>query len=100
MATIKTIQRTSGKTAYQIAFRFEKKTKWTSLGSSYSLREVETIAKIIDRLVDCERTGEPLDRRTSAWLQEASDDLRVRLEKAGLIEVRRETTLEEVFDAY
>lgn len=100
MATIKTVKRKNGATAYQINWYENGKRRYLSLGSAYSKREVENARVAVERIQHCEESGEPLDRRTQRWLEDASPSMRDRLEAAGLIKVERDITLEELWDAY
>lgn len=99
MATIKTNKRKGGN-AYQIQYTVDGGRRWLSLGSKYRKEDAQEIGRIVDRLVAAYETERPLDRQTAQWLDAASDDLRDRLERAGLISIKRVPTLGEIFRAY
>lgn len=101
MATVKTIKRKSGASAFQIAWygpRGERKS--LSLGSGYSRRTAEDVRDLVERLATAERTGEPLEARTLRRMELLPEDLRERLEAAKLIQVEKPTTLEEIWNGY
>lgn len=100
MASIKKTKRKNGSVSFQIVYSTKGVKGYLSLGSSYSEKEVVQIAVLVDRLVDANVSGCALDRRTSALLGTASADLRERLEKAGLVQFEKRTTLGELFDEY
>ncbi len=99
MATIKAIKRKK-RTAYQIGFTVNGIRSWLSLGSNYGKEDVQEIALVIDKIVASISSGLELESRTKVWLEHAPEDLRERLDKAGLIESTRTPTLGEVIDAY
>ena len=99
MATVKEVKRKRGK-AFQIQYWVRGERKWLSLGSDYEKRAALEIASVVDRLVAAQIAGRPLDQRTERWLELATDDLRDRLERAGLIQIERVPTLGELFDRY
>lgn len=101
MATVKEIRRKSGKSAFQIVYTDSTgKRVYLSLGSSYTRKEAEEASFVVERLLICQTTGAPLDKRTLGWIEGSSEDLRERLERAGLIELEKELTLLEVWDEY
>lgn len=99
MATIKETKRKGG-AAYQIAFMFEGRRRWLSLGSAYTKQDAREIARNVDVIADAITAGRALDRRVEAWLAAIPDDLRDRLARVDLIEARRAATLAELVDAY
>lgn len=101
MATIKTIKRKSGANAFQILWygpRGERRS--LSLGSRYSRRGAEEVRALVERLVDVNATGEPLDRKTLRRLEDIPDDLRDRFAAVDLIEVEKRLTLGELWNEY
>lgn len=100
MATIKRTKRKNGATAYQIGFSLHGRRVWLSLGSAYDRQEAAEIARRVDQLSVSITTGRGIDRRLESWLASTPDDLRRRLERAGLIETTSDPTLVEIFDAY
>ena len=99
MATVKEIKRKRG-SAFQIEFKLSGKRKYLSLGSNYRKSDAQEIANVVDRLVAALATERPVDSRTERWLDNASNDIRERLEHVGLIKIERVPTLGEIFDQY
>ena len=69
---------------FRIRFTLDGKEKEMQLPTA-DKRAAETICGMVERLVEQKKTGEP-DRLLSNWLKEIPDDLRQRLERAGLVE--------------
>lgn len=99
MATVKEIKRKTT-TAYQIEFWQNSKRRYLSLGSKYDAAEAYDVAANVDRITLATELGRPLDRRTALWLEGIPADLQRRLENVGLIEIEKDPTVEEIFDAY
>lgn len=60
----------------------------------------DTICSMVTRLEIQHKTGEP-DRKLSNWLKEIPDDLRQRLERAGLVEVKlKSKTIQDIIDRF
>lgn len=99
MATVKEIQRKKT-VAYQIEFRLNATRQYLSLGSKYDKSDAYEIAANVDRLALALEVGRPVDARTTRWLEGIPTDLQQRLERAGLVEIEKVATLEEIVDAY
>ena len=99
MATVKEIRRKTT-VAYQIEYRLNAKRQYLSLGSKYDKSDANEIAANVDRIALAMEVGRPVDARTTRWLEGIPDDLQQRLERAGLIEIKKAATSEEIFDAY
>ena len=99
MATVKEIVR-KRTTAYQIEYRLNTKRCYLSLGSKYDRSEAYEIAANVDRLTLALEVGRPVDARTTRWLEGIPVDLQERLARAGLVEIEKIATLEEIVDAY
>ena len=69
---------------FRIRFTLDGKEKEMQLPTA-DKKVAETICGMVERLVEQKQTGEP-DRRLSSWLRDIPDDLRRRLERAGLVE--------------
>lgn len=96
MAIVKEIKRKT-RTAFQIEYREGGRRKYLSLGSSYNKRDAQEIARYVDRIVRSRLVGAEVDVRTTSWLSSIPVDLQDRLSKAGLIELKSEPTLEDLF---
>ena len=86
--------------AFQIQFKFKGERRWLSLGSNYGKEVAEEIARHVDKIVAACETEQSLDRRTLAWIESISDDLRERLANVGLIQIKRVPTLGEIWAEY
>ena len=86
--------------AYQIHFKFRGERRFLSLGSKYGKEECDEIARYVDKLVTACETDAALDRRSLAWLDSISDDLRERLANVDLIRIKRVPTLGELWAEY
>ncbi|MDO5749498.1 MAG: phage integrase SAM-like domain-containing protein, partial [Planctomycetia bacterium] len=53
-----------------------------------------------EKIMTARLTETPIDVRTSSWLSSIPEDLQERLSRNGLIELKSDPTLEELFDAY
>lgn len=68
---------------YQIKFYVDKKPKYLTLATG-DKKQATTIMNMVERILTQKKTGEP-DRLLTNWLANVPDDLRARLERAGLI---------------
>lgn len=100
MATLKEIKRKGGRSAFQIEIKSAGRRVWLSLGSRYARNEAAEIANNAERIAAAQAAGRPLDRRAQAWLDAAPEDLKERLNRAGLIEFIRVPTLGEIWGEY
>ncbi len=99
MAVVKEIKRKT-RTAYQVEYREGGRRRYLSLGSLYSKRAAQEIAGYVEKIMTARLTETPIDVRTSSWLSSIPEDLQERLSRNGLIELKSDPTLEELFDAY
>lgn len=83
---------------FRIRFTLDGKEKEMQLPTA-DKKVAETISGMVERLIEKRQTGEP-DRILSNWLKDIPDDLRQRLERAGLVEVQRRLTIEQAANAY
>ena len=95
MASFK-IKKNTGK--YRIRFTLDGKEKEMLLPTS-DKRVAETVCGMVERLVEQKQTGEP-NRLLTNWLKEIPDDLRQRLERAGLVEESKRLTVAELYKKF
>ena len=95
MASFK-IKKNTGK--YRIRFTLDGKEKEMLLPTA-DKRVAETVCGMVERLVEQKQTGEP-NRLLSNWLKEIPDDLRQRLERAGLVEESKRLTVAELYKKF
>lgn len=100
MAWIKEQRRKTGPPAFCVVYNRDGKRCYLSLGQSYSKQDANEICANVDRLLITETTGQPLDRKTAAWLDAISDDLKRRIIAAGLLIVKRDLTTGELWQNY
>lgn len=106
MATIITKTNKNGGVRYSIQFyQFDDATrrrtrKTVSLGSQYAKKQVERIARQIERILDCRASARELDPSLTVWLDEIDGDLRRKLASAGLIKTVENLTLATIFDRF
>ena len=83
----------------QIRFYFDNKQKTLYL-STADKKAAQTICNMVERLVEQKQTGQP-DRLLSNWLKDIPDDLRQRLERAGLVEPKpKPKTIQDIIDRF
>ena len=83
----------------QIRFYFDNKQKTLYL-STADKKAAQTICNMVERLVEQKQTGQP-DRLLSNWLKDIPDDLRQRLERAGLVEPKpKPKTIRDIIDRF
>ena len=92
------VTKPKGKNFYRVEYRIDdiKHTFFLPTGDKDA---ADSIARMVERIIAQRKTGEP-DRLLSNWLATIPDDLRARLEKAGLIEAQKRVTLQSAVDAY
>ncbi len=96
MASFK-IKKSTGK--YRIRFTLDGREKEMLLPTA-DKRKAETICGMVDRIIEQKQTGQP-DRLLSNWLKDIPDDLRQRLERAGLVEPKpKPKTIQDIIDRF
>lgn len=90
----------NGDVSHVVRFRLGAQRRDLFLPAAYRPSHVVEISINVERLARLVKTGADLDRRTEAFLAEASDDLKERLARVGLLERRERYTLGELWDAY
>ena len=71
------------------------------LGKKYTERTARGLQEVVDTLLHCQANGiETPGKRTLAWIESASPEIREKLANAGLIEIPPSHTLKELWDAF
>ena len=84
---------------YRIRFTLDGKEREMQL-STADEKTAQTICNMVERLVEQKQTGEP-NRLLSNWLKDIPDDLRQRLERAGLVEPKpKPKTIRDIIDRF
>ena len=84
---------------FRIRFTLDGKDKTMMLATS-DKRAAETICNFVTRIEEQHKTGVP-DRLLSNWLKGIPDDLRQRLERAGLVEPKpKPKTIQNIIDRF
>lgn len=99
MTSLQRIKRKNG-AAWRIQFFINGERKTLYLGVHYTRAHAVEIDAVVKKIVDALISGVELDAPTRAWLDRISDDLRERLERAGLLNKRRNITVSEVWRLY
>ena len=90
-----------GSLMFEIRFYVGKQRKTIPLGKKYTQKTAEKLREIVETLQHCQDNGiEFPGKRTMDWIQSASDEIRQKLGKAGLIDVPPSHTLKEVWDSF
>ena len=101
MATL-TIERRSGRiTGYNIQWREDKRRRTIYLSPKrYAKKTAERLKEIVEALLYYRRNGiVALDKSVEVWLQNASVEIRTKLEKAGLIIANQAKTCQQLWEA-
>ena len=83
---------------YRIRFILNDKSKTMMLPTADE-SVAQDICSMVKRMEIQHKTGEP-DRRLANWLREIPDDLRGRLERAGLVEESKRLTVAELYKKF
>ena len=97
-----TINRIKGKKKdrFKVLFFLSRKRRALSLGTKYTLRQVQRIAGFVDELVRAFETGDRLSRAAEGFIAEMAPDLRKRFEACGLLPEAEEVTSQDLFDRF
>lgn len=99
MASLQERKRKNG-SAYLIQFSLHGERKSLFLDVKYNREMAEEIKVIVERCVDAIETDSQLDRRTLAWLENTTDDLRERFIACGLVEPDAEASSMTIGELY
>jgi hypothetical protein len=100
MATL-TKRTRGGSLMFEIKFYINGQRKTIPLGVKYTERTATELKGIVETLVRYNANSiTVLDRRTQTWLETASPEIREKLANAGLIELPKTHTLQEVWDLF
>jgi len=101
MATL--IHRKTGQTpGYEIRF-FDQHNKRLAVylgGRKYTEHTANELKRIVEKLVFCRDNDNDPDKKTLAWLESASPEIREKLAGVGLIEIPKTYTVKEVWDSF
>jgi len=89
-----------GSLMFEIRFYVGKQRKTIPLGKKYTPKTAREFQSVVDDLLYCQTNSENPKKKTLAWIQEASPEIRDKLAKAGLIDVPPSHTLKEVWDSF
>ena len=85
MATIGRIKG-KDKIRFKILFFLDGKRKSLSLGSKYTLRQVERIKAAVEDIAAAIETGGKPGKATTGFIEELPDDLKARFRACGLLQ--------------
>ena len=92
------VTKPKGKKHYRVEYRIDD-IKHSFFLPTGDKEAASSIARMVDRIIAQRKTNEP-DRLLSNWLSTIPDDLRQRLEKAGLLEVQTRMTIGQAVNGY
>ncbi len=88
-----------GSLMFEIDFYQNGQRKTIPLGVKYTQKTANELKGIVETLLRYTENGTTVvDRRTETWIETASPEIRVKLSKAGLIELPPSRTLKEMWD--
>ena len=93
MASLQERKRKNGKSAHIVQFMLDKQRRSVFLDAKYPKRVAKEVSFYVDELAKSAEFGLTLERRTLIWLENIDDDLRSRLQRAGLIVSRERLTI-------
>ena len=100
MATL-TKRMRGGSLMFEIQFCINTRRKTIPLGKRYTEKTARELLEVVDVLLHCQTNGiEAPGKKTVSWIKSASDEIRQKLAKAGLIAVPPSHTLKELWDAF
>lgn len=99
MTSLQKIRRKNG-VAWRVQYMIRGTRRTLYLGVHYSRAHAEEIDAFVRKIVDALAVGVEPDAATRAWLDRASPDLRERLERAGLLEKKRNIAVPEIWRLY
>jgi len=86
---------------FEVRFYVGKQRKTIPLGKKYTQKTAEKLREVVEVLRHYQDNGiEYPGKKTMDWIQSASDEIREKLGKAGLIDVPPSYTLDEVWDSF
>ena len=96
------IKRIRGKSLmHEVRFYVDGKMKTIQLGAKYTARTATELKGIVETLLRCLDNGESTPgKRTLAWIESASGEIREKLSNAGLIVVPPSYTAKELWEAF
>ena len=100
MASLQERKRKNGKSALIVQFMLDKQRRSVFLDAKYPKRVAKEVGFYVDELAKSAEFGLTLERRVLTWLQNIDDDLRSRLQRAGLIVSRERLTIANLIERY
>ena len=90
-----------GSLMFEIDFRVNGHRKTIPLGAKYTQKTATDLKGIVETLLHHTNNGNSiLDKRTSAWIESTSEEIREKLASAGLIAIPHSHTLKELWDSF
>ena len=86
-----------GSLTFEVRFRTDGQRKTIPLGKKYTQKTAAELKGIVETLLRCQDNSVTIpDRRTSAWIESAPEEIRKKLTKMDLIELPLSHTLKEL----
>lgn len=86
--------------SYAVVFYLDGEKKKIYLGKEYKYRDAQEVRLAVEDFVASHKTGNPLPRSTTAFLENATDDMKSRLSCLGLEGAKSNTTLKDAWSAF
>lgn len=87
-------------TSYVVRFTREGRACKVSLSSDYTIEDAEAAVVAVDGFIRAERLGEPLDRKTRLYFDNAPRDLIKRFSALGFTEAKKNLSIAEVWERF
>ena len=97
MAALDELKRRNGSVAYRVRFCVDGERKSVSFDSSYTRSDAEMALQMIEKWLTAKRHGEPLDRMTRCYFEDAPSDLQKRFAICGIVEAKRFMTIRDAW---
>lgn len=99
MASLQKRKRAGG-TAWLVQFTLHGKRKSVFLDTNYGEATAKDVKGVVEKCVSAIESDTPLDRRTLSWLDSTNDNLKQRFASAGLIQIKRQYTIQELYQLF
>lgn len=100
MASLQERKRKNGKSAHIVQFMINKQRRSVFLDAKYPKRVAKEVCLYVDELAKSVEFELTLERRVLNWIENIDDDLRSRLQRAGLIVLREKLTIADLIEKY
>ena len=100
MATLSEVPRKNGSKSYRIRFSRNGRRQEVFLDANYTKKDAEQALQRIETWIIAERHGEPLDRMTRCYFENAPIDLQRRFAVCGIVEAKKFLTIRDAWNEF